>query len=129
MPENVRLADVQAAQKLMRVGRELMKAELVGLGLRRFSEADLIRDNHAIAVIAERSRSFLPISAAEIFSVQQHNGLCGGFVSPFRCDIHVGHFERLSLSGHPENLDREWIGEFLESQIVGRERATTTSED
>jgi hypothetical protein len=97
----------EAHQQRVRVGGELVQAELVGLRLGGSAEADLVRNDQAITCIAQRTNGVLPDGAAEVLAVQEHDGPAIGLG---RLNVHVGHRQRLSLRAERVGLDRIGIG-------------------
>ncbi len=117
MADHDGLFDAELGQQLMGVAGKLLEGELVGGGLARLAEADLVRRDHAIAGRDQILDGRLPGGGTKILAVQQHRGLP---VRMIRLDVEIGHLQRLPLRGEREALDRERIVESFQFRSVGR---------
>src|SRR4051812_5655386 len=85
---------VNRVEQRARVVGQRLEAELVGSGLGRLSETDLVRRYNAVSLGSQCANSGGPVGARKVFAVQEDNR------SPVRlrgCDIHIGHAQFLLL--------------------------------
>lgn len=101
--------EAEGGQEGVGVAGELLEGVLVGGGFGGFAEADLVGDDDAVAVGGEDARGLGPGCAAEVFAVEEDDGLVcrGGGVGG---DVHVGHRELLLLGGDVVVVDGPWVG-------------------
>ena len=110
-------ANAEAVQQGSRVGRQLMQGELIGRRLARFAEANLIRGDHAPALLDQQSDRLLPRRGTEVLAVEQDDR------SAIRLgtdDIHVGHAQALLLAVELEGFHRIGIVESFEHRAIRR---------
>src|SRR6476619_6550613 len=73
MRNDVDFFDVEGVEQGGGVAGELIEVK-IGEGLRRFAEADLVRDHDAVAIRAEWLDRGLPIARREISPMQKQRG-------------------------------------------------------
>lgn len=93
MADQSNLVDTEDLQQTQCVHGELLQTELVGFWLRRFTEAYLVGQNHAISSCSKLVRGLLPSWATEVFAMEEHSGLAIGWAG-WR-NVHEGHLEPL----------------------------------
>jgi len=96
--------------------RELGEAELVPLRFAGTAEADLVRGNHAIAILREHRDGCLPSGRAEVLAMHEQHRAAVGLA--FRLHIHVRHEQRLLLRREFVALDGVWVVEPFEMRTV-----------
>ena len=111
MADDNRLLHAELGQQRMGVAGELLEGELIGGGLARFAETNLVRCNHAIAGGDQILDGRLPGRRTEILAVEQHHRLAVWLVG---FDVHISHLQRLPLRVEAEMLDVVGIIETFE---------------
>ena len=96
----------------MGVLRQLLEAVLIAGGFGGGAETNLIRRNHAIALLAQCVDGVFPGGSAEVFTVHQHHCLTIGLLR--RLHVHIAHAERLLLGGEGKMLQRMRIVKSLQ---------------
>src|SRR6185295_6774361 len=116
MPQHDWPLDANADEEGVCVGGLLMQAELIGWRLAGFAEADLIGNDDAKTLIAERPNVGLPGGGAEILAMQQDNGPTVWLLRPH---IHECHRQQLPLGLEVVVVNRLRVVEVGEQGIGG----------
>lgn len=111
------VANIEGVEHAARVVDELVRAELVVEGLGALAEANLVRRNHAVALVGQGADRRVPRRAAKVLAVEEHGRLAIGAARGL--NIHKGHLELLKLAREAEHLDRERVRKVGAVEVLG----------
>ena len=104
-----------------RVRRELLEGELVGGGLARLAESDLVRRDDSVASLGQETNRRLPVGGGEVFPVEQENRVAVLIPRVPRIhDVHVRHSQRFALGSQLVELDRKRVGVRRQLRVESR---------
>ena len=117
MADHRGLLNAELFQQLMGVGRQLLEAVLVVVGLAGGAKTNLVRGDDAVTGVTERLDRTLPGSAAKILAVHQHHA--AAVWSAGGGDVHVAHLQGFALGLEGKMIQRVGVCKALQLRAVG----------
>jgi hypothetical protein len=107
--ENLSPTDTKRLEERLCVVCQLVQGELVCWRLGGFAKSDLVWHDDTVAPGGQATSAILPSCAAEVLSMEKHNGVVFPRGTIRGRNVHVGHGEFQSLRCDIVVLDGPWV--------------------